>query len=211
MAYQRYWRRKPRYSVTFAERIPSKLICVEDRASLSQQERDAIWYNAEEINKLQKQVKKIILNKEAAAGAEEHTDRGLEYHVASHGREMAEKEGKPDAFHQNKQTILAAAQENLKQQKQYGRTGSFRNLLQQQQPTTTGTSSRSLRNLLSSAPTTPTTDIESLSRELNQEALLQSDMLAAQDTAEAYNIYLETMDPDVVNKCFDHGAGEVWC
>ena len=35
-----------------------------------------------------------------------------------------------------------------------------------------------------------------------EEALLFSDMRAAQDSAEAYMIYLETMDAEMVNACF---------
>ena len=35
-----------------------------------------------------------------------------------------------------------------------------------------------------------------------EEAVLFSDMRAAQDSAEAYTIYLETMDADLVNACF---------
>jgi len=161
---------KPRQSVSFDAKIPSKLICVEDRNAFSEQERGAIWYNADEIMSLQKQVKKLILNKEQLDDRD--TDRGLEYHVAQHRREVAEKEGRPEAFSIHKKQILQAAQANCKQK------GSSRKL--------------------------QFTDIEELSHKLNFEALLQSDMLAAQDTAEAYSIYLEDMDPDIVNKCFRH-------
>lgn len=35
-----------------------------------------------------------------------------------------------------------------------------------------------------------------------EEALLVSDMRAAMDSAEAYTIYLETMDAELVNSCF---------
>jgi hypothetical protein len=45
-------------------------------------------------------------------------------------------------------------------------------------------------------------DIESLASSLNETSIKIGDMQAAQDSAEAYMIYLETMDPDTVNSSF---------
>ena len=153
---------KPRGPVTFAEKIPSKIIEVRERESFTEEEKETIWYNKKEITKLQKQVKKIILNK--ADLDPEDTNRGLEYHVAQHRREQAASEGRPDTFTRNKQKLLAAARANNKRRNK--------------------------------------TDIESLAHKFNHDAILQCEMLGALDTAEAYSIYLETMDAELVNKCF---------
>ncbi|CAB9514560.1 expressed unknown protein [Seminavis robusta] len=45
-------------------------------------------------------------------------------------------------------------------------------------------------------------DIESLATSVNEEAIKTGDMQAAQDSAEAYMIYLETMSPETVNSFF---------
>jgi hypothetical protein len=45
-------------------------------------------------------------------------------------------------------------------------------------------------------------DIESLASSLNEASIRMSDIQAAQDSTEAYLIYLETMDPSMVNSCF---------
>jgi hypothetical protein len=45
-------------------------------------------------------------------------------------------------------------------------------------------------------------DIESLASSLNEESIRISDIQAAQDCAEAYMIYLETIDVHTVNHCF---------
>jgi len=45
-------------------------------------------------------------------------------------------------------------------------------------------------------------DFESLGSSLSEDAIRWGDMQAAQDSAEAYMIYLETMEPETVNPCF---------
>ena len=45
-------------------------------------------------------------------------------------------------------------------------------------------------------------DFETLGSCLNRDSIKLGEMQAAQDLAEAYMIYLETMDPEMVNPCF---------
>lgn len=55
---------------------------------------------------------------------------------------------------------------------------------------------------ISSAGMNDSFNFETLGSCLNRDSIKMGDMQAAQDSAEAYVIYLETMEPEAVNPCF---------